>query len=83
MKTQLENFLVEAKAAHERLNALVKDKQVRIVSNYNGQPFGRSKRSLRGEIMTVTGAHIDPHWGVYLRLKGERCSILASEVEWL
>lgn len=65
------------------LNTLVSGRPVKILSDWNGQPYGRSRRSMKGREMTVERAHVDAHWGVYLFLRGERVSIRAEEVEWL
>lgn len=33
-------------------------RKVRIVSDFNGQPYGRSKKSLRGKILTINSVHL-------------------------
>ena len=72
-----------SKDLEARLEALVVGRSVCIASDWNGQPWGRSRPSMRGQTMVVERARLDPHWGIFLFLKGERCSIRAKEVEWL
>ncbi len=36
---------------------LVKDKNYKIVGNYNGQPYGKSRPSLKGKIFTVINGY--------------------------
>jgi hypothetical protein len=83
IKVELARLRQGVKTLSQMADLLVMDKQVRILSDYNGQPYGRSRCSLRGQIMTVERAHIDPHWGVFLFLRGERVLIREDEVEWL
>jgi len=37
----------------EEINNLIKGKKVIIVSNFNGQPFGTSKKSLKGRVFEI------------------------------
>lgn len=83
VKEELERMHSDSKDLHARLQGLVKGRKVRIASNYNGQPYGRSRKALTGQVFEVERAGLDPHWGIYLFLKGERLSIRANEVEWL
>jgi len=84
---RMQRALLEAKnsafALELKLNTEISGRPVRITSDWNGQPYGRSRKSMRGREMTVERAHVDPHWGVFLFLRGERSSIRAEEVEWL
>jgi hypothetical protein len=83
IKLELKKLKLDAEILQLRGNALVVGRPVRILSDYNGQPYGRSKRSLKGETRTAERVVIDPHWGVSLFLRGERLAIPANEVEWL
>jgi hypothetical protein len=33
-------------------------KRVRVVSDFNGQPYGRSRASLRGQILIIDSVHL-------------------------
>lgn len=69
----------------EEARCRVVGKQVRIVSNFNGQPYGRSRRSLKGTIQTVNSLLLDGHH-IWLFLEdGGRCwvGIGLKEVEFL
>lgn len=57
--------------------------RVKIVSNYNGQPHGRSKPSQRGQEGEVECVHFDPHWGPSLKLKDRDLYLGLDEVEFL
>lgn len=83
MQQAMTKAKADAFALELALNTEVSGRPVKILSDWNGQPYGRSRRSFKGREMTVERAHVDPHWGVYLFLRGERVSIRAEEVEWL
>lgn len=83
MKEKIQELFDQAKKTDRALNDLVKGEQVRILSDWNGQLHGRSRKSMKGKTFEVAHATIDPYWGVYLFLEGERVSIMAKEVEFL
>lgn len=80
----LRGYFDSVRRANDESTTLVKGRRVRILSasHYNGQPFGSSRPALRGKVFTVEAAHVD-NWGMNLKLKGERLSIRAGEVEFL
>lgn len=82
-KRELLRILTEAKALQLRLDTLVAGRKVKVISDFNGQPYGRSRRSLRGQTLTVERAHIDTHWGLSFATEEERLFIRENEVEWL
>jgi hypothetical protein len=41
------------------LEASLKGRKVRVLSNFNGQPWGRSKPSLKGKVFEVERVHYD------------------------
>lgn len=58
---------------------------VRVISDHNGQPYGRSRKGWNGEICQIQAVSIDPREGeMQLCLKGHEfeCYIPASEVEF-
>ena|SRR5271167_804509 len=84
LKTELAKLLQDQAELDTRADALVSGRPVRILSDFNGQPYGRSRRSMKGREMTVERVgSIDPHWGISLFLRGERVAIWEKEVEWL
>lgn len=82
MKEQLSEIHNESCGLHDRLNDLVRGKWIVVTSDWNGQPFGRSKASKKGHAYKVRGAELDVHWGIFLWLEGQNLSIRANEVEW-
>lgn len=83
VKFELKKLKLNAEILQLSADALVMGRSVRILSDYNGQPYGTSKPSLRGETRIVERVHIDTHLGFSLFLQGERVSIPTNEVEWL
>lgn len=57
---------------------------VRVTSDHNGQPYGHSRRSWRGEVCRIKSIHVDLDHGVSLCLEGHEyeCPIWANEVEF-
>jgi hypothetical protein len=58
--------------AERAIRALLKRRTVEIVSDFNDQPFGRSKKSLKGKRFTVIDAFPE-QGGVTVWLEGLRC----------
>jgi hypothetical protein len=84
LKEELAKLVKEQADLTFRATALVIGRPVRILSDYNGQPYGRSRKSMKGREMTVERVgSIDPHWGISLFLRGERLAVWDKEVEWL
>jgi hypothetical protein len=84
LKEELAKLVKAQNDLRMRATSLVIGRPVRILSDYNGQPYGRSRPSMKGREMTVERVgSIDPHWGISLFLRGERVAIWESEVEWL
>src|ERR1700675_4293680 len=84
LKEELAKLVKAQDDLRMRATSLVIGRPVRILSDYNGQPYGRSKKSMKGREMTVERVgSIDPHWGISLFLRGERVAIWESEVEWI
>ena|SRR5271157_1663306 len=84
LKDKLAELIQDQQNLQLKASALVIGRPVRILSDYNGQPYGRSRKSMKGREMTVERVgSIDPHWGISLFLRGERVAIWEKEVEWL
>jgi len=60
---------------------VVTGRMVKILSNYNGQPYGSSRPSMKGEVVAVTG--VCPGSDLQLWLLGYNCSISLDEVEFI
>jgi hypothetical protein len=83
VKLELKKLKLSAEILQLQADALMVGRSVRIQSEYNGQPYGRSKRTLRGETRIVERVNIHTYGGFSLFLQGERLAISANEVEWL
>ena len=69
--------------SEEKYNEGVKDRRVKVTSDFNGQPHGRSKKSLKGEMFTVKRGFFDSFNGPCLFLDGISLSISIDDVEFL
>lgn len=69
----------------DMLNRELKGKKVRILSKWNGQPWGKSRPSLQGKEFEIDRVCIDS-WetaSFCIFLKGERTSIRPESLEFL
>ena len=57
-------------------------KRFRVLSNYNGQPYGRSKKSMKGDILVVESIGFNDE-KAYIFPKGHRLSLGINEVEFI
>lgn len=77
---------IEAKAPMDCMNAAVRGRKIRILSDYNGQPYGNSKPSQKGAICSVMHTVFDYHHGWQLQLAEFAYGhpfILMSDVEFV
>lgn len=65
------------------LNELFRGKQARIVSNYNGQPVGSSRRPLTGLVVTITSVEVDGAGYVHVFVSGQSVALRPMELEVL
>jgi len=89
MMNSLKKYVQTRCSKIEQLQKEIGDKfegrSVRILSNYNAQPYGNSKPSLKGKVFKITSAHIDSR-DCYFFLEGYEygCSgVFIDEVEFL
>jgi hypothetical protein len=70
------------RALRKEIEVALKGRLVRVISDHNGQPYGRSKPSWRGQERRITDVHVDAYY-VELSLDGHEyeCFIPADEVE--
>ena len=79
--SSVREYFNRAVYAYKEAEELIVGRNVRILSAYNGQPHGRSKPSMLGEVRSVDAVHFDMQSGVSLKLKGCRLYIPLEEVE--
>lgn len=72
------------RALKRSIDEVLVGRYVRVISDHNGQPFGRSRRSWRGEMGRIKSVDVDLNNGVSLLLEGHQyeCFIPADEVEF-
>ena len=68
----------------ENIEKALVGRVVRVKSDHNGQPYGRSRKSWRGQVCRIKAVHIDLYSGIGLQLEGHEyeCFIEAEEVEF-
>ena len=57
-------------------------KKFRVLSNYNGQPYGRSRKSKKGQIFTVDWIGFDDG-KAFISPKEERLCLGLDEIEFI
>jgi hypothetical protein len=82
LKAELLKAMQQVMEINQDAQEAIIGKKVRITSNYNGQPYGRSRPSLRGKIFTVSGVEIGARC-TFLWLKDQRLSIDLDDVEFV
>jgi len=77
-------LLTEMIESEKGIKALLIGRRVRIISNYNGQPYGHSKKPLTGLEFVIEGVQVDTLSGINLRAPtGHRLYLGIEEVEFL
>lgn len=70
------------RAQEEKMRQVFVGRKVQIVSAYNGQPYGRSKRVLTGRVFEIESVSL--RWEhPSLTLKGQRIPVHLDDVEFL
>lgn len=80
------SLMAVVRGAQQSAEEALVGRLVRVMSDHNGQPFGRSRKSWRGEMARIKHVHIDVHNGISLGLEGHEygeCFIPADEVEFV
>jgi hypothetical protein len=81
---ELRNCGKEICAIKKRAELLVVGEKVRILSDFNGQAFGNSKPSLKGQIFIVAEVMVDDDYDIYLwDGDNEHCFINLNEIEFI
>jgi len=78
IKEKLAEICKQVDVLYQEANALVANKKVRVISNYNGQPIGTSRKALTGNILTAQS--FDPRFGCLYTNK-ERVGMRLSDFE--
>jgi hypothetical protein len=56
-------------------------KDIKIISDYNGQPYGSSKKSLKGTIHKIVKVYYTNDFFIFI--KGHRLGLRFDEVEFI
>lgn len=60
----------------------LRGKTIVITGNYNGQPFGKSKRNLKGEKFVIEYAMMDTCGEIYILITGHSLYLDSSQWEF-
>jgi hypothetical protein len=66
---------------NQRIEDAYKGKMVRILSDFNGQPYGRSRPNLKGRIFKVDWTCLQPDGRITVSFRDHREPIDATNVE--
>lgn len=58
IKLQLSIYADRCKQAHKQASAVAVGRKAIIVSNFNGQPHGRSRKPLTGKVVTISSVSL-------------------------
>lgn len=83
IKTKLRELHSEARELERKATTQVAGLKAMITSNYNGQPYGRSKPSMKGKIVTVTDCYLDHYDEPYVFVKGLRVALSINEIRFM
>ena len=84
-KLRVETALKAMYALADEIEETLIGRSVQVISDHNGQPSGRSRKSWRGEVRKITSVHIEPKGGISVALETDEyeCFIPLREVEIL
>ena len=69
----------DIKEIKDKISKILIGRKVRVISDYNGQPHGKSKPKLTGKIFTITH-YVDDS---YVWVKGQHVGLRFNEFELL
>jgi hypothetical protein len=69
-------------AKEKKLNTLLRGRTARILSDYNGQPYGRSRKPMTGKDIEVAHVCLDRS-GVTVLPKGERLYLHITDLRFV
>jgi hypothetical protein len=84
IRSEVNKRLDSIRTLKAEIDWLLKDQRVKIVSNYNGQPFGSSHKPMTGQAATVKRISLSEWKGpiVHLFIDDQRCSLNMEEIEF-
>jgi len=59
IQRECKNYSQRIQSIHDEVSAMIVGRQAKILSDYNGQPHGYSKKSLKGKVITIKYVLID------------------------
>jgi hypothetical protein len=71
------------RSIHDRVSKMLVGRKARIISNFNGQPYGTSHKSLKGKIMTIKMVSVDETDCQVYDGQVSNCYLRMDEVEFL
>jgi len=82
-RAEVEKRLEAIRVLKGEIDFMLKDQQVTIVSNYNGQPYGRSRRPLTGQIARIKSADLSEYMGprITVFIEGERVGLRMDAIK--
>ena len=83
IKKVLSGLPMQIAQIEERAKKLAMGKTVRILSNFNGQPFGLSKPALTGQTFVVKEVSIGSQGVAFWDGNEDHCFIEMEEIEFL
>lgn len=77
LRIELAALLGQAVEIEVAVNNLLKGRRVEVISDFNDQPHGRSRPSLKGKQYTIRSADMDTGWSsINLWLDGCQCATM-------
>jgi hypothetical protein len=76
-------YAEKIKVIRDKVSEMLIGRQARIISNFNGQPYGTSKPSLKGKVITVKAISIDSYGCQVWDGNFDHVYLLIDEVEFL
>jgi hypothetical protein len=79
--TRVQSHFEAAVTAHRNARELLAGRNAKIISDYNGQPYGSSRKSMKGQVLAIEDVYFDMHWGISVRLHECTLFIRLEEIE--
>jgi len=83
IKDHIKVFQKDVDCARIKARDLLLNKEVRITSNFNGQPHGHSRPSLKGKVFSIKNVHLEGWQCSVWDGNYDHCYIDIREVEFL
>lgn len=79
---KLKSIQAKIESLEQEANELVAGRKARIISDYNGQPYGHSKFSMKGKIIKINNIVFDGYFTCFSG-EGLRVGISFSDIEFI